>query len=69
MIVIREDELMEWHAYVKNQRDRYKEALEVIQMGSCPTVPGMASDYRKMKREELMAIASRALQPGGGDEA
>jgi hypothetical protein len=56
-----DEEFEEWHEYLWNQRNRFKRILEMIVTG-VPTIPGMASDYRKLKMEEIVKMAQEALR-------
>jgi hypothetical protein len=55
-----DDEFEEWHAHVLKQRNRYRSILENIVIG-VPIISGMASEYRKLKMEEIVKIAREEL--------
>jgi hypothetical protein len=50
----------EWHDHVKKQRDRYKWFIRDI-LNGVPTIPGMASEYRKLTLDEIKKRARELL--------
>lgn len=59
-MILRDDEIQEWHEILLRQRNRYRFLLEQI----CAGVPtsGMATPYRMLKLEEIRKMAKDLLE-------